>query len=92
LRAELAATLVRPKLLTLVEPQIPQRVLDEIVGAVEVVADLSIRADGTVARVDLVPPVPRQVQRYVVAALEQWLFEPLAAARVHRVQLVFNTR
>jgi hypothetical protein len=85
-----AVVLVQPKLVEMVEPVIPARVRDAIGGLVEVWADLTIRADGTVAGVALVPPAPRQVQRYVVAALEKWRFEPLPAERLHRVQLVFN--
>jgi hypothetical protein len=42
--------------------------------------------------VALLPPVPRAWQRYLLAALEKWRFEPLASARVHRVQLVFDDR
>ncbi|MDP1899652.1 MAG: hypothetical protein Q8K96_04270 [Rubrivivax sp.] len=92
LRVEPAAEPVRPKLVTMVEPQVPQRVLQEIRGTVEVLADLTIRPDGTVSQVVLVPPAHRLLQRYVEAALEQWRFEPLAAQRVHRVQLVFSDR
>ena len=81
-----------PRLLEMVEPAIPQRVLDEIGRMVEVVADLTIRADGTVAAVNVLQPAPRQMIRYVVEAIEQWRFAVLPAERVHRVQLVFNER
>lgn len=84
------AALMRPTLVNMVEPVIPARVLDEVGRINEVAVDLTIRADGTVSSVAIVPPAPRQIQRYVVAALEQWRFGPLPAARVHRVQLVFN--
>ena len=82
---------VRPQLVNMVEPVIPARVLDDLGRIGEVSVDLTIRADGSVAAVALVPPAPRQIQRYVIAALEQWRYEPLPAERVHRVQLVFNS-
>ena len=79
-----------PKLVTMLEPEIPPRLLIEGPRVTEIVADLSLRADGTVASVALLPGVPRAWQRYVVSALERWRFEPLPAARLHRVQLVFS--
>ena len=79
-----------PKLTNMVEPVIPQRVLDGIGRLGEVSVDITIRADGTVAEVAMLPPAPRQIQRYVEAAVEQWRFEPLSAERLHRMQLVFN--
>lgn len=85
-----AAVTVQPKLVTMLEPDIPTRLLIEGPRVSEIFADLTLRADGTVAGVALLPGVPRQWQRYVVSALERWRFEPLAAGRVHRVQLVFG--
>lgn len=79
-----------PKLTNMVEPSIPQRVLDGIGRLGDVSVDLTIRADGSVAAVAMLPPAPRQIQRYVEAALEQWRYEPLPAQQLHRVQLVFN--
>ena len=82
--------IVQPKLVTMIEPDIPTRVLVEGPRVVEIFADLALRADGTVGNVTLLPGVPRAWQRYVTAALERWRFEPLPAQRVHRVQLVFG--
>jgi len=82
----------QPKLIDMVEPSIPQRVLDEIGKLVEITADLTIRADGTVAGVTVRPPVPRQLVRYVVSAMERWRFAPLPSEQLHRVQLVFNDK
>jgi TonB family protein len=88
---KLAAAPARPKLIAMVEPSVPPRVVDEIGGKLnEVEVDVTIRADGTVASATVLPPAPRQLHRYVVAAVEQWRFEPLPGERVHRVQLVFN--
>lgn len=86
-----AALLEKPRLMSKVDPDIPLRLLLDLGSVAEVLADLTIRADGSVAAVLLLPPVPRQIARHVVAALEQWRFDPLPAERVHRVQLVFNT-
>ena len=81
---------VQPTLVSTVEPDIPARLLRDTGGVNEVLADLSLRADGTVAEVQLISPYPRSWRSYLVAALEQWRFEPLASARVHRIQLVFG--
>ena len=85
------ATPARPKLVSMVEPVIPPRALDDAGPLGTIMVDLTIRPDGSVAAVAMVAPVPRQIQRYVVQALEQWRFEPLPAERLHRVQLVFNS-
>ena len=80
-----------PKLITMVEPVLPVRVFEEAGGLRELPVDLTIRADGSVASVNVAVTAPRQLVRAVVAALGQWRFEPLPAERVHRVQLVFGT-
>ncbi len=81
---------MQPKVLSMVEPNIPPRVMEQGPRVAEVEAELMLRADGSVAGVTLLPPVPRAWQRYITAALEQWRFEPLGAARTHRVRLVFS--
>ncbi len=81
---------VQPQLIEMVEPAIPARVLDEIGSLVGLRADLSLRADGSVAAVTLVQPVPRQLVRYVTEALQRWRYAPLPADQMHRVQLIFN--
>ena len=81
---------VRPTLVTMVEPEIPVRLMGDSGRVNEVQADLSLRADGTVAEVALLSPVPRSWKTYIVAALGKWRFEPMGAARVHRIQLVFD--
>ena len=86
----LAPANVRPTLVTMVEPEIPTRLLVDGGRVSEVLADLTLREDGTVSAVTLLPPVPRSWQRYITAALEKWRFEPLPSTRVHRVQLVFG--
>lgn len=83
---------VQPTLASMVEPEIPMRLLAEANRVNEVAAELSLRADGSVAEVKLLPPVPRSWVPFIVSALERWRFQPLPSARVHRVQLVFDER
>jgi hypothetical protein len=81
---------VVPRLTSMVEPAVPQQVLDELPGDVEWQIDLDLRADGSVARVLPGPSVPRAFQRYIIAALQQWRFDPLPASQSHRIVLVFR--
>lgn len=81
---------VPPQVLEMVEPNIPPALLAQGPRSVEVEAELSLRADGSVADVTLLPPVPRAWQRYIVAALERWRYEPMSSPRTHRVRLVFS--
>lgn len=86
----LAPANVRPTLVTMVEPEIPTRLQNEAGRVNEVLADLTLREDGTVSAVALASPAPRSWHRYITTALEKWRFEPLPGGRVHRVQLVFG--
>ena len=85
--AETGAT--RPELLQMVEPEVGPRLLEQLTRA-EVWVEFTIRVDGSVTGVQVLPPVPRQMISVLVAALEQWRYAPLAAPRQHRVQLVFK--
>lgn len=78
------------KLINRVDPEVAQRHLDDMGRNAVVTVDLTIRADGSVGAVTVLPPSPRGIQRALVAALEQWRFEPLSSQRLHRVQLIFN--
>lgn len=86
------APAAQPTLVTMVDPEIPVRLMADGSRIKEIFADLQLRADGSVAEVKLVPPVPRGWQPYIIGALERWRFEPLPSARTHRVQLVFDER
>ncbi len=88
----IAPEVVRPTLVDMVEPDIPVRLLADSGRVNEVMADLSLRADGTVAEVTLLPPVPRSWRSYIMAALQKWRFSPLPSARTHRIQLVFDSK
>lgn len=83
-----ASDLVR--LLSVVEPEVPQRVLDEMGRNATIQVDLLLRTDGSVASVNLVTPAPRGLLRVLTPSLEQWKFAPLTAQRTHRVELLFN--
>ena len=80
----------KPRMLNMVSPDIPARVLQQAGRIGEVLVDLALRRDGSVASVTVLPPASRLIQRYVVQALEKWVYEPMAQETVHRVQLVFN--
>lgn len=79
-----------PKVLSMQEPVIPPRLLLQEGGAAEVEVEFSLRADGSVQDVRLLPPVPRTWQRYITAAMAQWRFEPMSGPATHRVRLVFG--
>jgi hypothetical protein len=89
-KPSLSTDAATPKLVSMVEPSVPQRFFDEIGKRVEVVMDLSLSTDGTVAEVRFVPPVPRGAQRAMQSAVEQWRFSPLREPTVHRVVAVLN--
>ena len=80
----------RVRLLSLVEPEVPQRVLDEMGRNASIQVDLVLRPDGSVASVDLASPAPRGLLRMLTPSLQQWKFAPLTAQRTHRVELLFN--
>lgn len=79
-----------PELQHMVEPEAPPRLLEQLTRP-EVAVEFTIAADGTVADVQVQPPVPRALVPKIVEALEQWRYAPAAAPRRHRVQLVFRS-
>jgi hypothetical protein len=85
-----AALVPTPRLVTMVEPEVPPRLLANFGAAVEVTAELTIRPDGRVASVTVPSASNRALHRYVVDALLQWVYEPLPSEQVLRVQLVFG--
>jgi hypothetical protein len=86
-----AVAVARPKLVSMVEPELPQRLLDDLGRNATVTVDLTIRPDGTVGDVAVVGVSPRGLQRALSNALEQWRFSPVPAPYRHRVELVFNS-
>lgn len=88
--ASTAAVEDRPRLLSMIEPDLTVRMLDQLGRNATVLVDLTLRADGSVASMALVGPASRQLERALAPTLEQWKFAPMASGRVHRVELVFN--
>ncbi len=80
----------RPRIVKRVEPALPAGLIVTLPRGIEVIAELQLRRDGSVASVTLLPPAPRALQRHVTEALEQWRYEPMAEDRLHRVQLLFD--
>lgn len=80
----------KPRLLSMVEPEVPQRLLDELGRNATVVVDMTIRPDGSVGNVTVASSTPRGLQRVLVNTIEQWRFAASPVARQHRVELVFN--
>jgi hypothetical protein len=79
-----------PQLLSIVEPAMSAQMLAELTRTTDVVAELKLRADGSVEDVTLLTRAPRSVQRTLLAALSQWRYAPLAQPTLHRVQLAFE--
>jgi hypothetical protein len=88
--AALASSVITPKLVHRVDPTFPQNLADQASQLRELKINFNIATDGSVSDVVLQSSVPRQLLRYVQAAVSQWRFEPLPAARAHQVQLVFG--
>jgi TonB family protein len=88
--APLQGDLSRPTLISRIDLEFPPRVLVEIEPGTVVLADLTIRADGTVSDVAIVSPIGQALARYVLPALQRWRFEPLPSPRVWRVQVVYR--
>ncbi|MBI5717358.1 MAG: energy transducer TonB [Burkholderiales bacterium] len=85
-----AAAAAAPKLVHMVEPETTPRHL-ELLARPEVTVELTIRPDGSVSDVRVLPPVPRTLVPAITAAVEQWRYAPLPAPRPHRVVLVFKS-
>ncbi len=81
-----------PKLKRMVEVEVPPNVLELMRRGQEVLVKFTVAADGSVSDVNMQAPAPRQLSRFVQAAVSQWQFEPMNEARAHAVQLVFNTQ
>ena len=86
---ELNVAAPAPRLLQMVEPDVPIRVL-EALARPQVTVEFTIGSDGGVSGVKVITPAPRQLAPPVIAALEQWRYEPQREPRLHRVVLVFS--
>lgn len=85
-----SSTPAAPELVQMVEPEMTPR-LQDLLQRSEVAVEFVIQPDGRVSGVQVLPPVPRALVPVIVAAVEQWRYAPVPAARAHRVQLVFKT-
>ncbi|MBU6257602.1 MAG: hypothetical protein KGJ30_09780 [Burkholderiales bacterium] len=84
------ATLAPPKLVHMVEPVIPPRLLADIDSVRRYTVTMRIERDGSVTDVRIEPAPPRGMLRYIVDALEQWRYAPQPLERRHRVLLEFK--
>lgn len=78
------------KLLTLVEPQVPERLLRRTNGKPEFVIDLTIGEDGRVLHASVRPPVAADLADLIVRAVREWRYAPQPVERTHQVVLVLN--
>lgn len=78
------------KLINMVSPDIPERVLRRVGTLTEVLVQLTILRDGTVRDISVVQPGQKAVEPYIIEALGQWRYAPISEPRTQRVQLVFN--
>ena len=78
------------KLITMVSPDIPERVAHRVGALTEVMVQLTIQRDGTVRDISVVQPGQKAVEPYIIEALGQWRYAPISEPRTQRVQLVFN--
>ena len=78
------------KLITMVSPDIPERVARRVGAPTEVLVQLTILRDGTVRDISVVQPGQKAVEPYIIEALGQWRYAPISEPRTQRVQLVFN--
>lgn len=90
--AALLPAVVRPVLVSSVNPELPPRLLADLPPNTVVTVELQLQTDGRVSQVSVVTPgaAARSMTRYLVPALQQWRFEPLPSERAWLVDLVFN--
>jgi outer membrane biosynthesis protein TonB len=79
-----------PRVVNRVAPDIPPAALRRVGAFDELLVQLVVRADGTVAEASVLTPGMRPVEPYVVEALKQWRFEPTGQTRTQRMQLLFR--
>ncbi len=85
-----AVTLLAPRLLSKVDPELPSRLQRRGPRRIELLVGMTISADGTVRDVALPSGTDADLETAVREAVLQWRYEPQPAARPHTVQLVFG--
>lgn len=77
-----------PKLLQMVEPDLPSRLFRRSERRVEIVVDLVINRDGSVRSAAVRGDLGSDVADAVSDAMRRWRYEPQPGARLHIVRLV----
>lgn len=88
-RVATAAPVV-PKLVNLVEPEIPLRLLSRLAKAALFVVGFRINADGSVDQVAIRSGNFKAMESSVLTAVQQWRYQPLPQPHDHTVELVIN--
>ena len=78
-----------PELTSYVEPVVPARLRGRLRGNAEVVIDLKILADGSVAEAIVRSASDKALEPLALEAVRQWRYKPASEGQVHAVQLVF---
>lgn len=78
------------KLASVVEPEVPRRLIGKVRGEVQVHVAFTVQADGRVADAAVRRSSHPTLDAAVLDAVRQWRYEPIAAARPHEVQLVLR--
>ncbi len=78
------------KVLTMVEPTLPRRLLGRVQGDIEVIVTFMVGTDGSVSQAAVQASNQPLANPTVLEAVTQWRYAPIAAARSHAVQLVMR--
>ena len=78
------------KLASVVEPEMPRRLIGKVRGEVQVHVAFTVQADGRVADAAVRRSSHPSMDSAILEAVRQWRYEPIAAARPHEVQLVLR--
>ena len=78
-----------PELTSYVEPVVPARLRGRLRGNAEVVIDLKILADGSVAEAIVRSASDKALEPLALEAVRQWRYKPASEGQSHAVQLVF---
>lgn len=78
-----------PELIDYVEPVLPSRLRTRLRGSPQVVVDLMILADGSVADATVRSSSDKALETLALDAVRQWRYKPGSETQAHAVQLVF---
>ena len=83
-------TLPPPRLVSRVDPDLPPRIFRRIGARPEVVVDLTVNADGSVADASVRSASVAEAAAPVLEAVRQWRYEPQPFARPHTIRLLLS--